>query len=161
MLRAAIGQVATLGILFLGGLWWFSRVPNREAPPPTPAPRAADIKKVALPPDPPGWKDITLCTPFTSSDGTAELAFKSDQTVKRGRDEGRWTYDAARQRYVISVGVETQSYTLFDHSGVELCILVPGGTQSADLDKSWFSNYRQNEADEEIERPEPDPREGR
>ena len=50
----------------------------------------------------------------------------------------------------MSVDADTQSYTLFDHDGVEVCILVLGSdTTSADLDRSWFSNYKSTDTDEE------------
>jgi hypothetical protein len=107
-----------------------------------------------------GWSEIRQCTPFTSADGKTELSFRHNRTMKRDSALGSWSYDAASKRYVVSVGLEIDSYELFHHDGVELCILIDGTTEVAKLEFSWFSNYRQVGSDdtETHEMSEPEPR---
>jgi hypothetical protein len=142
-----LGAVGIAAVV--GGIWWFSREPTREATTPTRTVTEVvkEFKAKQAATMPPGWYALLGCSPFTSADGKTELSFRRDYTLKRGDVNGTWTYEPASDRYVVNVDGASQPYTLFDHDGVQVCLLVPGDITSANLETSWFSNSRTDESD--------------
>jgi hypothetical protein len=99
-----------------------------------------------------GWEQLDACSPMQSLDGTKELTFLEDHTVKvveqeaktqsalrPSRTAGAWAYDQSTQRYFITLEQQQKSYTLVQPENSEVCILIYGELTAANMRESWFS----------------------
>jgi hypothetical protein len=100
-------------------------------------------------PDAPGWSELESCAETTSFDGTKRLTLLAkggasyEEVKPEGADqeatkEGKWSLEAAPNRYRIEVGEVERTYLLVKPTGSSGCLLIAGELRSADLTASWF-----------------------
>lgn len=99
-----------------------------------------------------GWEQLDACSPMQSLDGTRELTFLEDHTVKLLEREaktqralgpskavGAWAFDEPAKRYFVTFAQQQKSYALVQPENSELCILIYGELAAANIGESWFS----------------------
>lgn len=98
-----------------------------------------------------GWKELEACSPMRSLDGTRELTFLKDQSVKLLEREaktlralrpskaaGAWAFEEASKRYLMTLGSGQESYVFVRPEDSEVCILARGELRSSDMSESWY-----------------------
>ncbi len=111
-----------------------------------------------LPPGPPGWDDLVLCSELTSIDSKKTLSLNEDFSARLKDSsgtgdpvwsDGRWALLNAGQRaYSIDIPGAAGNYIVVSPPDSEGCVFAAGSLNHVDLRRSWFSMP--------IEPPEPD-----
>jgi hypothetical protein len=107
--------------------------------------------KLKHPPSPPGWEELVGCSPLQSFDDTKELDVFEDHTVtmevkeaKTGKvlsprkKAGTWAFDELAKRYFITLGEQQKSYALIQPENSEVCMLIFGEQEAANINETWF-----------------------
>jgi hypothetical protein len=110
------------------------------------------IKATAKLPPAAGWEQLDACSPMQSLDGTRELTFLKNYTVKLLEREaktqrvlgpnkavGVWAFDEPAKRYFVTLAQQQKSYSLVQPENSEVCILIYGELAAANIGESWFS----------------------
>jgi hypothetical protein len=98
-----------------------------------------------------GWEQLDACSPMQSLDGTRELTFFEDHTVKLLEREpkthralsppafaGTWALEPSSKRYLVTLAQQQKSYVLVQPENSEMCILLSGELAAANIGESWF-----------------------
>ena len=101
-----------------------------------------------------GWEEIDECGSLTSLDGTKTLDLERSHRAKlteKSSDEvdnperkvdGRWSFDAEKDRYTVSLKDTTSEYELVKPEDSSVCILAPGDVSAVNLRGSWFGRIQ-------------------
>jgi hypothetical protein len=95
-----------------------------------------------------GWDDLIFCLDLVSFDGAKTLSITEDGTAtieQKSRPGsstkvvGTWQLSGQPNRYILKFNEKENSYERIAPSGADMCMLVAGNADIADLRQSWFA----------------------
>jgi hypothetical protein len=103
------------------------------------------VRTQTTPPLIPGWEDLLSCYDVASLDGTTRITFSEDHSIHFYGDNSAnsasdtWSFDTETKHYVITLKGQSTTYSRIVPAGANICMLVKGSIDAADLRGSWFA----------------------
>jgi hypothetical protein len=125
---------ATIAGLAIAFTYWMS------------ADRSSQPRLVKALPVVPGWEELGSCANLVSFKGNVYLTLYEDHAVTINKEStssdqvvGKWTFEKESKQFAVTVENDTTAYTLVSPEGANICMLIKGTLDSADLKSSWYA----------------------